>query len=181
MVQLTVQPPPQPGAPIMSAAPLNLNFSSTQGQPNPQGQVVTITNTGGSALYWSRSVTQIVSSWLNASPTGGIIQRGQTGQLVVSVDTAGLSPGSYAGQITLNAQAPASGGGEVVSVNLVVQPPVYADAALVQFAGLQWRAGRRVSPGTNIVDYRHWQLRVATDLKLQRQHCALAVCQFLER
>src|SRR5579863_612426 len=36
-VQLVVQPPPSPGAPILSASPLNLNFSTTQGQPSPPG------------------------------------------------------------------------------------------------------------------------------------------------
>ena len=59
MVALTVQPPPAPNAPVMSAAPLNLNFSNTYGQLNPKGQVVTITNTGESPLYWSTTVTII--------------------------------------------------------------------------------------------------------------------------
>ncbi|HEY6540036.1 MAG TPA: carboxypeptidase-like regulatory domain-containing protein, partial [Ktedonobacteraceae bacterium] len=142
MVQLTVQPPPQPGAPVMSAAPLNLNFSSTQGQLNPKGQVVTITNSGGSPLKWNTNVNIIVSSWLNVSPTSGVIPRGGTGQLVVNVDTSSpsLSPGSYAGQITINAQAPASGGGEVVSVNLVVQPPctlTQPSSSSLAFSGVQ--------------------------------------------
>ena len=141
MVQLTVQPPPLPGAPIMNAAPLNLNFSSTQGQPNPQGQVVTITNSGGSPLKWSTNVTIIATSWLNAAPSGGTVMPGQTGQLVVNVDISKLpSPGSYAGQITLNAQAPASGGGEVISVNLVVQPPctlTQPSSSSLAFSGVQ--------------------------------------------
>src|SRR5579859_4455794 len=140
MVQLTVQPQPAPGAPILSAAPLNLNFSSTSAQPNPPGQVVTITNSGGSPLKWYTNVNIIVASWLNAAPTNGVIQPGQTGQLVVKIDTSGLSPGSYAGQITINAQAPASGGGEVVSVNLVVQPPctlTQPSSTSLAFSGVQ--------------------------------------------
>lgn len=140
MVQLTVQLPPPPGAPIMGASPLNLNFSSTSGQQNPQGQVVTITNSGGSPLKWNTNVNIIVASWLNAAPTSGVIQPGQTGQLVVKVDTSQLSPGSYAGQITINAQAPASGSGQVVSVNLVVQPSctlTQPSSSSLAFSGVQ--------------------------------------------
>ena len=128
MVALDVQPRPAPGAPVMSAAPLNLNFSNTYGQSNPKGQVVTITNTGASPLYWKTTVTQIVSSWLSASPTGSTapVQPGQTGQLVVNINTSGLSPGTYAGQIGLEGRDSSnntvSGSGQVVSINLVVQP-----------------------------------------------------------
>jgi carboxypeptidase family protein/BACON domain-containing protein len=129
MVTLTVQKPPAPGAPVMSAAPLNLNFSSTSGQPNPKGQVVTITNTGASALYWSTTATQIGPTWLSASPTGSgavPVAPGQSEQLVVNINTSQLSPGTYAGQIGLFGRDshgnPASGSGQVVSINLVVQP-----------------------------------------------------------
>ncbi|HKV57667.1 MAG TPA: hypothetical protein VJO32_05275, partial [Ktedonobacteraceae bacterium] len=140
VVTLTVQQQPTPGAPIMSASPLNLNFSSTQGQPNPQGQVVTITNTGGSPLKWNTNVNIIASSWLNAAPSGGTVLPGQTGQLVVNIDTSRLSPGTYAGQITLNGLAPASGGGQVVSINLVVQPPctlTQPSSSSLAFSGVQ--------------------------------------------
>ena len=140
MVTLTVQPPPVPNAPVMSAAPLNLNFSNTQGQQNPQSQVVTITNTGGSTLNWSINVGTIASSWLNAAPSVGKVLPGQTMQLVVKVNTSGLSPGSYAGQITLNAQSPASGGGQVVSINLVVQPActlTQPSSSSLAFSGVQ--------------------------------------------
>ncbi len=128
MVALNVQPPPAPGTPVMSAAPLNLNFSNTYGQPNPKGQVVTITNTGESPLYWKTTVTQIVSSWLSASPTGSTapVQPGQTGQLVVNINTSGMSPGTYAGQIGIEGRDSSGntvrGSGQVVSINLVVQP-----------------------------------------------------------
>jgi len=140
MVALTVQPQPTPGAPIMSASPLNLNFSNTQGQPNPKGQVVTISNTGGSPLKWNTNVNIIASSWLNAAPSGGTVLPGQTGQLVVNIDTSHLSPGTYAGQITLNGLAPASGGGQIVSINLVVQPPctlAQPSSSSLAFSGAQ--------------------------------------------
>ena len=145
MVQLTVQKPPLPNEPVMGAAPLNLNFSSTSGQQNPQGQVVTITNTGqNSPLYWRTTVTQIGSIWLSTAPTGGIVQPGETGQVVIRVNTSSLTPGTYAGQVGLLGTdisgRPASGSGQVVSVNLVVQPPctlTQPSSSSLAFSGVQ--------------------------------------------
>jgi len=127
MVQLTVQPPPPPSAPVMGASPLTLNFSNTQGQPNPTGQVVTITNNGRSSLKWSTSVIPLLCSWLCAAPAGGIIAPGQTGQVTISVNTSQLTPGNYVGQVTLNGVdsrgALAPGSPQIITINLVVQPP----------------------------------------------------------
>ncbi|HTD18749.1 MAG TPA: hypothetical protein VK667_04390, partial [Ktedonobacteraceae bacterium] len=100
-VQLVVQAPPPPSAPIMGATPLNLNFSTTQGMPNPPGQVVTITNTGGGPLTWRTTVNTLANSWLGVSPTGGSIPTGGTGQVTININTAGLSPATYVGQIIL--------------------------------------------------------------------------------
>ena len=145
MAQLRVQPPPSPGAPIMSATPLNLNFSNTLGQPNPPGQVVTITNTGGSQLNWSTNVVPIATCWFCVSPSGGTIPKNSTGQLVVNINTSRLtSPGAYAGQIIINATdsngKPASGSGQIVSVNLVVQPSctlTQPSSTSLAFSGVQ--------------------------------------------
>src|SRR5205807_6303878 len=101
-VQLIVQPAPPPAEPIMSASPLNLNFSNTQGQPNPSGQVVTITNNGNGPLKWRTTVNQLASGWLGAAPTGGTVAPRQTGQVTISVDTSKLSPGTYVGQVILD-------------------------------------------------------------------------------
>src|SRR5713226_5175881 len=127
-VMLVVQAPPPPAEPVMGASPLSLNFSNTQGLPNPTGQVVTITNSGGSPLKWSTSITLFAnSSWLSAVPTGGTIAPGQTGKATINVTTSKLTPGTYAGQITLkgldtNGSA-APGSPQTVTVNLVIQPP----------------------------------------------------------
>lgn len=144
MVQLTVQQPPPPGAPVMGASPLNLNFSSTSGQQNPQGQVVTITNTGQSPLYWRTTVTQIGPIWLSAAPTGGEVQPNQTGQVVIKVNTSLMTPGTYAGQVGLvgtdSSGKAASGSGQVVSVNLVVQPSctlTQPSSSSLAFSGVQ--------------------------------------------
>ena len=127
MVQLVVQAPPPPSAPILGATPLTLNFSTTQGMPSPPGQVVTITNTGHSQLNWRTQVNTLASSWLGAGPTGGSIAAGQTGQVTVYINTAGLTPTTYVGQVVLigtdtNGNA-ASGSPQTVTVNLLVLPP----------------------------------------------------------
>ncbi len=126
-VQLTVQAPPLPTAPIVGVAPLNLNFSTTQNQPDPPGQTVTISNTGKSMLRWHTTSVQLGSSWLGASPVGGSIPPDQTGTLTVHVSASDLSPGSYAGQVILEGvdqnNAAASGSPQTVSITFVVLPP----------------------------------------------------------
>jgi len=127
MVTLIVQAPPPPLAPIMGATPLSLNFSTTQGMPSPPGQVVTITNTGGSALLWHTQVNIQASAWLGAGPTGGSIAAHQMGQVTVYINTTGLTPNTYVGQIVLlgtdSNGSTASGSPQTITVNLLVLPP----------------------------------------------------------
>src|SRR5260370_9238994 len=111
----------------MGASPLSLNFSNTQGLPNPPGQVVTITNNGGSPLKWSTSITLFGNSWLSAVPTGGTIAPGQTGQVTINVTTSKLTPGTYAGQVALKGLDAsgnvAPGSPQTSTVTLRMQPP----------------------------------------------------------
>ncbi len=127
MVQLIVQPPPSPTTPIMAASPLNLSFSTTQGMPNPPGQVVTISNTGGGALYWNTQVQGLASTWLWATPKGGTIAPNQRTPLTIGVDTTNLTPNTYVGQVILSGTDKnnklASGSPQTIMVNLVVLPP----------------------------------------------------------
>ncbi len=129
IVQLTVQAPPSPGAPVMGASPLTLNFSVTQGQPNPTGQVVTITNNGGSLLKWNASPACLTSCWLNTVPTGSKspIPPKQSGQVTINIDASKLTPGNYVGQVTLNGfdskGVLAPGSPQTITINLMVQPP----------------------------------------------------------
>ena len=128
VVKLVVQVPPQSSEePVMGASPLSLNFSNTQGLPNPTSQVVTITNTGGSPLKWSTSIPLLTSGWWSAAPTGGTIAPGQTGQVTITVTTSQLTPGTYTGQVTLIGLDThgnvAPGSPQTITVNLVMQPP----------------------------------------------------------
>lgn len=143
MVQLNLQPHPAPSEPIAGVSPSSLNFSTIQGQANPAGQVVTITNNGGSPLKWHAGVLLLGMNWLNVTPGSGTVLPGQTGQLTVNVATANLTPGSYTGQVTLAATntrgAPASGSPQAISVSLVVQPPctlAQPSASSLLFSGI---------------------------------------------
>ncbi len=122
VVQLIVQPPPPPSAPIIGATPLNLNFNTTQGT----------------------TVNTLASSWLGASPTGGSIPAGQTGQVTININTAGLNPNTYTGQIILNGTdangLTASGSPQTIMVQLVVLPPCTLEqpsASVVAFSAVQ--------------------------------------------
>lgn len=129
LVTLMVQPPPPPSAPIMAVSPLTMSFTAIEGQSKPQGQAVVISNTGQSALQWHTQVQLLASSWLGASPTGGIVNPGQTGQVVVTANAATLSPGDYTGQVTIfgtDTSTPphnASGNPQTIMVELHVSPP----------------------------------------------------------
>jgi hypothetical protein len=118
----------QPMSPIMSASPLNLNFSNIAGQPDPTGQVVSVTNTGHSPLSWHVTATPFPSfTWLTATPPGGTVAPGQSEQVTVNVYTSQLTPGNYVGQITLNGMdakgIAAPGSPQTIAVNLTIQPP----------------------------------------------------------
>ncbi len=126
-IQLVVQSPPARTAPILGISASNLNFSNVQGQENPPGQVVTITNNGGGSLYWHTTVNILGSSWLGAAPSGGVVVAGKTGQVTINVDTSQLIPGAYMGQISLIGTdahgVAAAGSPQTIMVNLLVQSP----------------------------------------------------------
>jgi hypothetical protein len=126
-VQLTYQPKPLPNAPIISAAPLTLNFSTNQGQDDLPGQVVTITNTGRSPLMWRSTVNMLGGAWITASPVGGTIAAGQTGQVTINLHPGLLTPGNYTAQVLLNGtdtnSVTAGGSPQTITINLIVSTP----------------------------------------------------------
>jgi hypothetical protein len=133
-VQLTIQPIPGPGAPVMTVSPLNLNFSVMQGSGISPPQIVSITNTGGSALTWQPK--EVFNSgiliWMGTFPAGGSIAPGQTTQLMVRVRASFpggvlLGAGPHTATITVHGldsnNNEIAGSPQVVSVNLNVVVP----------------------------------------------------------
>ena len=143
-VVFKVQPPPPPGAPILAASPLTVSFSTVQGQPVSSGQTVLITNSGQSVMQWNTSVSQLATSWLGVSPTGGKINPGQTATLTILAVANSLTPGTYNGQVQLNGSditgQPASGSPQTVAVQLQVNPPcvlVQPSSSALAFTSIQ--------------------------------------------
>ena len=119
VVQLTVQPSPL--APISTPSPVpgptvtpaptavfglspgSLQFTLVQGQKNPPGQVLTMSNAGASTLFWQASIDAAAAHWLNLNPMGGTIAAVRSTQVMVAVNGGGLSPGTYNAQITVTA------------------------------------------------------------------------------
>jgi len=108
------------------ATPANLSFVNEIGQAPPAGQAVQITTTSQTPVNWTASSS---ASWLVAVPASGITP----GQIVVSVNPAGLSVGEYSGSISVASQ---SGGVAAILVSytitskptLVIAPPILAFA-----------------------------------------------------
>jgi hypothetical protein len=99
---------PGTGTPLSSSAmlsilPLGFQFTATQGQSNPPGQQISIGNTGNSPFYWQASINSSSSPWLSITPVDGAVPAGQSISALVNVNAAGLTPGTYDGQITVTA------------------------------------------------------------------------------
>lgn len=145
-VVLTIQPPPPPGSPIMSAAPLVMNFSEVQGQTTPSAQTVVISNTGQSAMVWRATRILLGTVWLGVSPSGGTVNPGQTATLTILTDASALSPNIYNGQVTISGYdaktglIAAGGSPQTVSVQLQVTAPctlVQPSSSALAFTAIQ--------------------------------------------
>jgi hypothetical protein len=85
-----------PTNPTIGVSPTSFSFTATAGGSNPANQSMGITNTGAGTLNWTASDN---ATWLAVSPTSGTAPSAVT----VSVNIAGLTPGTYNGTITITA------------------------------------------------------------------------------
>jgi hypothetical protein len=90
-VSLTVNVPP----PSIVVSSQSLYFSSVVGQGAPTGQSVTISNGGIGSITWTASSS---SPWLNVSLSAGSTPASPG----ISVNPAGLTPGTYSGTISFS-------------------------------------------------------------------------------
>ena len=82
-------------ATTVNLSPSSLNYAATQGAANPANQNISLTNTG-ETLNWAVSDD---ATWLTVSPASGTGSR----TLTTSVNTAGLTVGTYNGTLTVSA------------------------------------------------------------------------------
>jgi len=110
--------------PMVSVSSSALTFSAPQGQANPSGQAVYIANTGGSSLNWKASIDSSAISWLSIATNKGTVAASQTGQVMVRVNIAGLTPGLYSANLTItvtdSSDMQVQGSPHVVAVTLIV-------------------------------------------------------------
>jgi len=85
--------------------PLDLNYG-TMNEGDTDSRTFSISNTGSGTLEWSISTDQ---TWITVSPTSGT----NSGEVIVTVNTAEQSLGNYSGTITID-----SNGGEPKQVNI---------------------------------------------------------------
>jgi uncharacterized protein (TIGR03437 family) len=97
----------------LSVQPPRLDFRVRAGTTAPV-QWLRIENTSGGTLNWTAGAAVSVGSWLAISPASGTAPA----NLQVSVNPAGLSPGSYAGSITI--QSSAAGQSVTIPLNLLI-------------------------------------------------------------
>jgi hypothetical protein len=86
-------------APIISLDTQQIRFLALQAGPNPNGQVFAVRNRGIGTLNWF--VTEDCP-WLQVHPADGTCIR-NTDEVGVTVDTSGLSRGSYTCQVVMRA------------------------------------------------------------------------------
>lgn len=101
-----------PVPPEITLSRTHLNFGSIISGATTNAQSIRIVNTGGGMLLWTAESTV---SWCNVSPVSGT----GNGTVSVSVDTAGLSFGTYDGSVTVSATYPSTSPG-TVSITLIV-------------------------------------------------------------
>src|SRR6185369_6984096 len=85
-----------PAVPRVGPSPAALAFSGVAGAASPTSQTLSIHNTGTGVLGFSAAADL---PWLTLSSGSGIAPA----STIVSVDTAGLAPGQYAGAVAVTA------------------------------------------------------------------------------
>ena len=106
--------------PNITLNPSNLSYAATQGATNPANQTVALTNTGGTANW---TVSDNVA-WLTASPASG----SNSSTVTASVNTTGLTAGTYTGTITVSTAGASS---KTVAVTLTISAPTTSSARLI--------------------------------------------------
>src|SRR5258708_5035907 len=100
-------------APAISLSPATLSFSAAQGGASPAPQAVQVSNSGGSVLVYTASVTTASGGpWLSVSNVG-------TFNLSVSVNSSGLAAGAYSGSVIITSSS-ASNSPQTLPVTLTI-------------------------------------------------------------
>jgi uncharacterized protein (TIGR03437 family) len=106
-------------------APTGLTFAAVANGPNPPPQTFNVITEPNGGIAWSATArTNSGGNWLSSGPNSGSTSTGNPGSstVTVTVNSAGLAPGEYYGQVSVSAPNTASGQSDVLVV-LYVLPP----------------------------------------------------------
>jgi hypothetical protein len=84
--------------PIIELSGSDFEFSANEAGPNPADQTLTIRNSGAFTLDWQISED---CEWLSVNPTSGS-STGEPDDAILSIDTSGLSGGTYNCELTVS-------------------------------------------------------------------------------
>ena len=105
-----------PVAPTILIDSNALSFTTVQGT-SPANQVIALSNIGAGTLDWTATANATAPAWLSVAPAGG----SGNATLTVSVNSAGLAPGTYTKTISVSAPG-ATNTPQAVNVTLDVTP-----------------------------------------------------------
>jgi len=103
---------PNATQPTLSVSASSLSFAGYVGSGSPAAQQVSISNQSGGTIDWTAASN---APWLQVSAASGTAPS----SLNISVNTAGLSAGTYTGAITISA-AGANGSPQTIAVSLTM-------------------------------------------------------------
>lgn len=121
--------------PALQPSQSSVTFNYQIGKTSPSSQTLTLTSTGAPLSYNVTTSTNSCSGFLTATPASGIspVQPGQTSQVVIGVDTTGLTtPQTCKGTVTI--AVPGSTGSPLtipVTLNVSSTPLLNASPAVV--------------------------------------------------
>ncbi|MBI5700876.1 hypothetical protein HZC34_03390 [Candidatus Saganbacteria bacterium] len=131
--------PAKPVAPVLTLNKSSVAFNFQIGGSAPASQTIGISNTGTGTLNWTAAKT---AAWLTINPTSG----SQTSSMTVSVNTTGLTAGTYNDTISFTS----NGGSGSVAVSLTVSSlPVPTIAIAPSTVNAAWKHSDMTITGSN--------------------------------
>jgi hypothetical protein len=139
------------GVPAISASPIPLTFTTTEGE-NPADKMLEVCNTGTGTLNWSLTDD---AAWLSETPTSGSLGADDCEDVTVSVAASGLAAGDYSATITITGSPTVT-----VPVNLHIvsaMPELPVEPAQLSASGLsisphQVKPGQEVTISINVAN-----------------------------
>jgi hypothetical protein len=104
--------------PVVGLSHLQFEFSSIEGSPNPEEQILSVTNVGTGTINWEIAEA---CSWLEVNPDFGS-SFGETDEVGISVNISVLAPGLHTCEFKITADE-AVNSSQIVKVSLYIYDP----------------------------------------------------------